>query len=102
MKKVSKIINIMRISTIFLFLCIFTAFAEKSHSQNARVNIRGTRLTIGEFIDQIEKQTDYLFVYSKNELDTNKKISLASGNKTVAQSLEEAFHNTGLKYVFRK
>lgn len=90
----------MRISAIFLFLCVFTTYAEKTYSQNARVNIQETQLTIGEFIDQIENQTDYLFVYSKNELDTNEKISVESGNRTVIQYLDEVFRNTNLKYVF--
>jgi TonB-linked SusC/RagA family outer membrane protein len=57
-------------------------------------------MSIIEFIDQIENQTDYLFVYSKNELDTNEKISLKTGNKTLIQCLSEAFGNTKVKYIF--
>ena len=90
----------MRISVIFLFLCIFTAFAEKTYSQDAKVNIQGQQMTIGKFIDQIESQTDYLFVYSKSELDTNEKISIKSGRKTVAQCLKEVFRDTNMKYIF--
>ena len=97
---VSKFLNIMRISTIFLFLCVFTSFATKTNSQNARVNINGSNLTISEFIDQVEKQTDYLFVYSKNELNVTDELSLHSGTKSVAQCLNEAFNNTNVKYVF--
>jgi TonB-linked SusC/RagA family outer membrane protein len=100
MKKISKVLNVMRISTLFLFLCVFATFAGRTYSQNAIVNIRETSMTITEFIDQVENQTDYLFVYSKNELDTNEKISLKTGNKTVTQCLSEAFGNTKVKYVF--
>lgn len=61
MKKEPKFLNAMRISAFFLFLCVFSSFAAETSSQNARVNISGKNLTIGEFIDQVEKQTDYLF-----------------------------------------
>lgn len=90
----------MRISAFLLFLCVFSSFAAKTSSQNARVNISGKNLTIGEFIDQVEKQTDYLFVYSKNEVNTNDAISVKSGNKTVARYLSEAFGDSNVKYAF--
>ena len=69
MKKEPKFLSIMRISAFLLFLCVFSSFAAKTSSQNAKVNINGSNLTIGNLIDQIEKQTDYLFVYSKNEVN---------------------------------
>ena len=100
MKKEPKFLNVMRISAFLLFLCVFSSFAAKTSSQNARVNISGKNLTIGEFIDQVEKQTDYLFVYSKNEVNTNDAISVKSGNKTVAQYLNEAFGDSNVKYAF--
>lgn len=100
MKKEPKFLNIMRISAFLLFLCVFTSFAAKTSSQNAKVNIKGNSLTIGEFIDQVEKQTNYLFVYSKNELNTSDKVSVKSGNKPVSQYLSEAFGGSNVKYAF--
>lgn len=100
MKKVPKILNIMRISAFLLLLCIFTSFAEETYSQNAKVNITESHMTIGEFIDQIEKQTDYLFIYSKSELDTNEKVSVKTGRKTVIRCLDEVFRSTDVNYVF--
>lgn len=100
MKKEPKILNAMRISVFFLFLCVFSSFATETSSQNARVNISGKNLTIGEFIDQVEKQTDYLFVYSKNEVNTNDAVSVKAGSKTVAQYLSEAFGDSNVKYAF--
>lgn len=100
MKKVPKILNVMRISAFLFFLSVFTVFAEKTSSQNAKVNILGSPLTIGEFIDQVEKQTDYLFVYSKHELDTKEEITVRPGAKTVAQCLKEVFVDSEVNYVF--
>ncbi|MBN2660189.1 MAG: TonB-dependent receptor [Tannerellaceae bacterium] len=90
----------MRISTFLLFLCVFTSFATTSNSQNAKVNISGSSLTVGNFIDQVEKQTDYLFVYSKNEVNINEAVAVRSGDKSVSECLTEAFKNSDVKYAF--
>lgn len=100
MKKVPKYLNIMRISAFLLFLCIFTSFATKSSSQNSVVNINGSNLTIGAFIDQVETQTDYLFVYSKSEVNMTENLAVSSGKKSVAECLQEAFNDSDVKYVF--
>ena len=100
MKNEPKFLKIMRISTFLLFLCIFSSFAANTNSQNAKVYIRGNNLTINDFIDQVEKQTDYLFVYSKNELNPNATVSVKAGNKSVAAYLADAFSNSNIKYSF--
>lgn len=100
MKKEPKILNVMKISTFLLSACAFSAFAAPTSSQNAKVNINGNGITIGEFIDQVEKQTDYLFVYSRNEVNTDETLDVGSGNKSVAQCLNEAFGESGVRYAF--
>lgn len=97
---IKKFLNIMRISTFLLFLCVFTSFAGTTSSQNAKVNITGNNLTIGTFIDEVEKQTDYLFVYSRSEVNTNEKISLKARNKSVAECLREVFGGKDVAYAF--
>ena len=100
MKKEPKFLNVMKISTFLLSACAFSAFAAPTSSQNAKVNINGNGITIGEFIDQVEKQTDYLFVYSKNEVNTNDVLAVKTGNKSVSQYLSEAFGDSGVRYAF--
>ncbi|MCC8200062.1 MAG: TonB-dependent receptor [Tannerellaceae bacterium] len=90
----------MRISTFLLFLCVFASFAANTNSQNAAVNITKSDLSIGEFIDQIEQQTDYLFVYSKNEVNTETAVAVNAGKKSVAQYLNEAFNGSDVNYSF--
>ena len=80
----------MRISAILLSLCVFSSFASKDQFKNVKVNMSGKNMTIANFIDQIEQQTDYLFVYSKNEVDVNKTIPVKAGSKSVAQYLNDA------------
>ena len=96
----SKFQNTMKISAVLLSACAFSAFAAPSDSQNTRVRISGNDLTVKEFIEQVEEQTDYLFVYSKNEVNLKEKLDISNGNKEVSQYLREAFGDSDIKYVF--
>lgn len=97
-----KLFNIMKITVFILFVCIFSSFAEKANSQNATVRIPENNLTIRSFISEVEKQTDYLFVYSKEEIDTDKKTVLKSGTQTVEACLKEIFAGQDISYTLKK
>lgn len=96
----SKFQNTMKISAVLLSACAFSAFAAPSDSQNTRVRISGNDLTVKEFIEQVEEQTDYLFVYSKNEVNLKEKLDISNGNKEVSQYLREAFWGTRILNMY--
>ncbi len=95
-----KFFNIMRISTLFLFICILASYASNANSQTAKVNITNTRMTIGNFIKQVENETGYMFVYNKREVDIDRTVSLDAGNNSVADCLNRIFEGSGITYVF--
>jgi TonB-linked SusC/RagA family outer membrane protein len=66
--------------------------AELSYTQNARVTINKRNATIKEILNEIEKQTDYLFIYN-NEVNTNEKVSVKAKQEAVSSIL-----NSMLKY----
>ncbi|WP_456087329.1 TonB-dependent receptor [Parabacteroides sp.] len=90
----------MRLSTLGLFACAFATYAADMDAQTAKVNITNSRMTIGTFIEQVEKETGYMFVYNKREVDVQKTISLEAGSDTVADCLNRIFGNSGITYVF--
>ena len=53
------------------------------NSQNTRVNIHVNNANTQIVLNEIEKQTDYLFVYDTKEIDLNRKVSVEAQNKTV-------------------
>ena len=68
-----KIFRIMRITTFLLLVCVFCTFAENTHSQNARVSINKKNVQLETVLNEIEHQTDYLFIYN-NQVNVNKKV----------------------------
>ena len=52
----------MRIQKVLIAMLLLLAGGMAMHAQNARASISDSSLSLGELINQIEKQTDYLFV----------------------------------------
>jgi TonB-linked SusC/RagA family outer membrane protein len=71
----------------------------KSFAQNAKVNIVANNISISELISKIEEQTDYLFVYNKNEIDASRKVDVKSRNETVSSILSTAFKGTNVTFT---
>ena len=89
---------IMRTTFILLFTCIFCSMAEMSYTQNARVTINKRNVTLKEVLNEIEKQTDYLFIYS-DEVDTNEKVSVKSKQQAVSNVLHALLKNKDVNYA---
>lgn len=98
--KLAHIILIMKLSVFFMFLMVFQLHAVNANSQEARINIQKNTLSLGELISEIEKQTEYLFVYTDNDIDLAQKVKLNAKNASVKQILTEVLKNNQLVYKF--
>lgn len=92
-----QIFRSMRISTFLLMVCVFCSYAGNAHSQNAKVSIRMNNVKLDKILNEIENQTDYLFIYN-NQVDINKITSVKVKNEAVAQVLDRILSGTGINY----
>ena len=92
-----QIFRIMRISTLLLMVCVFCSYAGNAHSQNAKVSIHMNNVKLDKILNEIENQTDYLFIYN-NQVDINKITSVKVKNEAVAQVLDRILSGTGINY----
>lgn len=100
--ELTHIIRIMKFSVFFIFLLFFQLHATGVHSQEAKVSLSKNRLTFRELITEIEKQTDYLFLYGDTDLDLSQIVQVSAQDKTVAEILNRALSGKGLTYKFSK
>ncbi|MDD4591600.1 MAG: TonB-dependent receptor [Parabacteroides sp.] len=99
--KDNKYLHIFRIrrSTTFLLL-IFTCFAftENTNSQNARVNLNISNTMLKEVLDEIEQQTDYLFI-SNRDINLEVRVSVKAKDKPVKEVLDTLLDNSDISYA---
>ena len=98
-REIIQILRIMKCTVLLLFLLILQAHASVS-SQNARVNMSRNQLPLKEFMAEIEKQTDYLFIYSDAEINASRQVTVKKGTHRVADLLREVLSKNNISYNF--
>ncbi len=89
----------MRTTCILLIVFTSSLFATNVNSQVAKVNITLKNVPVIQVIRAIENQTDYLFVYDKNEVDLTRPVTVDAGSSPVADVLVDIFSDTNVIYA---
>lgn len=89
----------MKITALILFIFAGTAFATETYSQVMKVTVMADKISTGKVINEIEKQTDYLFVYNVNEVNLKRTVQVNAENKSVAEVLNKVFEGTDIYYA---
>lgn len=97
--EIKHIFYIMKLTAFALFLFAGTAFATESYSQTTKVTVMANKISTGKVINEIEKQTDYLFVYKVNEVNLKRTVQVNAQNKSVAEVLNKVFEGTDIYYA---
>lgn len=96
--EIKHLFRIMKIAVIVLFTCVYALLAVDASSQNVKVSIQADDFSVQQVIGEIEKQTDYLFVYDKNEVNINRRVSFNATNEQVSEILNRIFEGTDIVY----
>ena len=92
-KHTKELFRIMRLTTVLLFVGVFQLLAinTTTKAQNITININANVLSVGQLLDQIEHQSDYLVVFRNKEVDTNRAVSFPKKSAKLETYLDEAF-----------
>lgn len=90
-------IHTMRICFCMLFLAV-QLHAGNSYSQNVVINLSLQNATVGEVLDQIEKDTDFSFLFTDNTVDVKRKVDIDVNGKNIQDILAVLFKGTDVQY----
>ena len=91
--------RIMKLAFVYLFILVSGIFATETASQTMKVSIIAKNISTEDLMQEIEKQTDYLFVYKKEEINLHRKVNVNATDKTVAEVLNQVFKQTDIVYA---
>ena len=86
-----QLFRIMKIIVYVCFLCVGNLLAIGSYAQTAHVTIVSNHITIGQVINEIEKQTDYLFVFNVKDINIKRNVKVNAKDKAVNEVLNDIF-----------
>jgi TonB-linked SusC/RagA family outer membrane protein len=84
-------------ATLLLFTLVFSLQAEVPNPQNVLITINQRNSQLEQVLNDIEKQSDYLFVYSK-QVDVRRNVSLKVNKLPLGDALNRLFNGTDIRY----
>ena len=82
--------RIMKLTTVCSLALAFSLHAGNTNSQTVKVTVKQNNVELENILNDIEKQTDYLFVYDQY-VNMNRKVSINSKNRPLAEVLNHLF-----------
>jgi len=92
----------LRIMKLAWFLILFLTLQTNASlwSQTIQMDVHLQNTTLLELFTHIEKNSEYRFFYSNDEVDVNQRVTVTAKNKVIGDILNEAFKD--LPYFFKE
>ncbi|MDR2120867.1 MAG: TonB-dependent receptor [Tannerella sp.] len=88
----------MRLAAFLFTVCVMYSYAGNTYSQNARVTLNRQNVLLSAVLDDIERQTDYLFIFN-HEVNVNRRVSVKAKNRPVSDVLDKLLATTDVAYA---
>ncbi len=79
----------MYLFVLITFISIVQAAAKPGYSQSIRFSFNPGNVSLRELFNQIEKNSEFVFLYHDSTIDLNKEVFVKAENETVEQVLEK-------------
>lgn len=98
-KKIFRSNSIRTLCTLPLFLLpIVEMNGTTTYAQSVQFSFSLSNSTVKEVLEQIENESEFVFVYYENTFDPSKKVSIKANGKEVDEILDEVFAGQGVSY----
>jgi TonB-dependent starch-binding outer membrane protein SusC len=93
--------NMFRTIIAVLFVMVIgiaPAFAANTYSQSTRLSLNLKNETIKNVLNEIEKKSEFYFIYDASAIDATMSISLDANKKSIVEILDAIFKGSGVVY----
>ena len=92
----------MKLTTLLLLVALFKTNAN-TYSQNTRITLDMTQVSVQEVIDEIESLSEFKFFIDNKKVDVTRIVTIKEERKRISRILKELFSGTDISYeVFNK
>ena len=88
--------------TILLCLWGFVSLSASTYSQVTKLTMALEKVSILKVLEQIENQSEFVFVYKNDLIKQEKKVNVKVEGATIDKILNEVLKDTGIKYEIVK
>lgn len=99
----NKLIMELKIVFLFILVSISNIYASPTYSQVTRVSLNKDKATLEQVMDEIEKQSEFYFIFNQKQIDVSRVVNIHAQKKVISDILSELFDGTDVSYaVFDK
>jgi TonB-linked SusC/RagA family outer membrane protein len=84
----------MKLSILLLLVTFFSLKANDSYAQRTKITLNLHNISVGQLIDEIERSTEFQFVYKIEDVDLARIVSVNADNERIDDILNQVFGNT--------
>jgi TonB-linked SusC/RagA family outer membrane protein len=95
----SKLLMIMKLTTILLFCGLMTVSATVSYSQATKISLDMKNSTVNQVLNEIESQSEFYFLLNQNLVDVTRQVNIVAENKPIKDILTEVFDGAGVNFL---
>ena len=88
----------MKISVFIMCLCIGSVSAKSSYSQSTMFTLELRNKALKDIFSEIEKQSEYIFFYNNEAVDTEEEINVSVDNATIYEVLDNVLDKRKSNY----
>jgi len=79
---------------VILLISTFSVSGARSYAQETKLTLNSEKISIKDLFNQIERSSEYIFVYYDNIADLDKEISIKVENQTIDKILNKVLAST--------
>ncbi|WP_206610051.1 TonB-dependent receptor [Maribellus luteus] len=88
-----------KLTVLFVFLGFAQVLAVESYAQMTRLSMKVNDQSIEEVLEEIEDATEFFFLYNKDLIDVDQKVSVDARNETIKAILDGIFEGKDIAYT---
>lgn len=92
----------MKLSIFLISLVFFQVSANNGYSQGTKISLDLNAASVKNVIMKIEETSNFRFLYSRPEIDLNRKVTIHVKKKSINSILRSLFHGTNTKFTIYK
>jgi TonB-dependent starch-binding outer membrane protein SusC len=78
-----KLIMELKIAIPLLLLSVTTLLADPTYSQTTKINLAMENKKLELVMDEIERQSEFYFIFNQKQIDVNRVISVRANNELI-------------------
>jgi len=94
-----KLIMEIKIAFVVVLISVANLFGANTYSQSVKVTLDMEDKTLEQVMDEIEKQSEFYFVFNQKQINVNRVVNVQAENKLITEVLPELFSGTNVNYA---